>query len=152
MTQHSGVSDSLLLLPPEHNFDLQASHGLFDVCLLPLVYTREYLVFVCFRQTLHSLTLTGYYWILLDLTGPYWVLLDLTESYWILLDVTGCYWILLHLTWSYWISLDPTGSYRILPGLTGSYWVLLNLISLRAPSDLLISSDSEWQWKADVLV
>ena len=32
-------------------FDLQASHGYFGARLLPLVSTREFLMFVCFRQT-----------------------------------------------------------------------------------------------------
>ena len=40
------------------HFDLQASHSYFDARLLLSVYTQEFLVFVCFRQTFHSLTLT----------------------------------------------------------------------------------------------
>ena len=56
----SGTSDSLIFLPHEHNFDPQAPHGQVDVRLLSLVCTQKYLMFVCFRQTLHILTDTPF--------------------------------------------------------------------------------------------
>ena len=86
--------------------------------LVPLFF-EEFSHFLAIRiSLLQSITLTGFYWVLLGFTEYYWVLLGFTGSYWVLLFF---FRDLLGFTGFYWVSLD---CYRVLLGITGFYWVL----------------------------